>query len=103
MGMERRTLHFSSGVWSTDGAAIKIAVMGAALGACVCSVNSTHFGVCSRALGLLAEIGGDERRAEQLLSNVGAAYRHYDNAAGARFKVGKMRPAEPTRPIWRWP
>ena len=38
---------------------------------------------------------GNERRAEQLLSNVAAAYRHYDNAAGARFKVGKVRPAAP--------
>ena len=39
---------------------------------------------------------GDERRAEQLLGNVAAAYRHYDNAAGASFRVGKTRPAEPT-------
>ena len=42
---------------------------------------------------------GNERRAEQLLSNVAAAYRHYDNAAGARFKVGKVRPAAPTTEI----
>ena len=42
---------------------------------------------------------GDERRAEQLLGNVAAAYRHYDNAAGARFKVGRVRPAEPTTEI----
>jgi len=39
---------------------------------------------------------GDERRAEQLLGNVAAAYRHYDNAAGASFRVGRVRPAEPT-------
>ena len=39
---------------------------------------------------------GHERRAEQLLSNVAAAYRHYDNVAGARYKVGKVHPAAPT-------
>ena len=37
-----------------------------------------------------------EGRAEELLHNVTAAYRHYDNAAGARFKDGKVRPVEPT-------
>jgi len=40
--------------------------------------------------------GGDERRAEQLLGNVASAYRHYDNAAGSSFKVGRVRPAAPT-------
>ena len=38
---------------------------------------------------------GTEARARELLRNVAAAYHHYDNAAGARFKVGKVRPALP--------
>ena len=35
------------------------------------------------------------RRARELLGTVAAAYRHYDNPAGARFKTGKVRPAVP--------
>ncbi len=31
-------------------------------------------------------------RAEELLKRVAAAYRHFDNPAGARFRVGKIRP-----------
>ena len=31
-------------------------------------------------------------RARHLLDQVAAAYRHYDNPAGARFRVGKMQP-----------
>ena len=31
-------------------------------------------------------------RAEELMRRVAAAYRHFDNPAGARFKVGKVRP-----------
>ena len=38
---------------------------------------------------------GREERARKLLDNVAAAYRHYDNAAGARFRVGKVRPTIP--------
>ena len=34
-------------------------------------------------------------RAEELLGPVAAAYRHFDNPAGARFKVGKVWPATP--------
>ncbi len=34
-------------------------------------------------------------RAEELLKRVAAAYRHFDNPAGARFKVGKVRPIAP--------
>ena len=34
-------------------------------------------------------------RARKLLAPVVAAYRHYDNPAGARFKVGKVRPVVP--------
>ena len=36
------------------------------------------------------------QRAEELLEQVAAAYRHYDNPAGARFRVGKAGPAHPT-------
>ena len=32
------------------------------------------------------------QRAGELLGPVAAAYRHYDNPAGARFKIGKVRP-----------
>ena len=35
------------------------------------------------------------RRARELLEQVASAYRHYDNPAGARFTVGKVRPASP--------
>ena len=35
------------------------------------------------------------QRAGELLGPVAAAYRHFDNPAGARFKVGKVRPAAP--------
>ena len=36
------------------------------------------------------------QRAGELLERVAAAYRHYDNPAGARFRVGKAGPATPT-------
>ena len=39
--------------------------------------------------------GGTEERARGLLAPVAAAYRHYDNPAGARFKVGSVRPVVP--------
>ena len=35
------------------------------------------------------------QRAEELLEPVAAAYRHFDNPAGARFKIGKVRPVAP--------
>ena len=35
------------------------------------------------------------QRAGELLGPVAAAYRHYDNPAGARFKVGRVRPVMP--------
>ena len=35
------------------------------------------------------------QRAAELLGPVAAAYRHFDNPAGARFKVDKVRPAAP--------
>ena len=34
-------------------------------------------------------------RARELLDPVAAAYRHYDNPAGARFKVGRVKPVVP--------
>ena len=34
-------------------------------------------------------------RARELLGPVAAAYRHFDNPAGARFKVGRIRPVMP--------
>ncbi len=39
--------------------------------------------------------GGKAERARELLEPVAAAYRHYDHPAGARFKVGKVRPVLP--------
>ena len=36
-----------------------------------------------------------QQRATELLGPVGAAYRHFDNPAGARFKVGKVKPVAP--------
>ena len=35
------------------------------------------------------------QRAGELLGPVAAAYRHFDNPAGAKFKVGKVRPTTP--------
>ena len=35
------------------------------------------------------------QRAAELLGPVAAAYRHFDNPAGARFNVGRVRPAAP--------
>ena len=39
--------------------------------------------------------GTRPQRAGELLGPVAAAYRHFDNPAGARFKVGRVRPAAP--------
>ena len=39
--------------------------------------------------------GTGPQRAGELLERVAAAYRHFDNPAGARFKVGKVRPIMP--------
>ena len=36
-----------------------------------------------------------EQRAAELLEPVALAYRHFDNPAGARFKVGKVKPVAP--------
>ena len=40
--------------------------------------------------------GGKAERARELLEAVAAAYRHYDHPAGARFRVGKVRPVPAT-------
>ena len=37
----------------------------------------------------------EPQRARELLGTVSAAYRHYDNPAGARFKMGKVKPVVP--------
>ena len=44
-----------------------------------------------------AVLPGDtgQQRAGELLGPVAAAYRHFDNPAGARFKVGRVRPTVP--------
>ncbi|MYD92490.1 MAG: type IV secretion system DNA-binding domain-containing protein [Chloroflexi bacterium] len=39
--------------------------------------------------------GTGHQRAEDLLGRVAAAYRHFDNPAGARFKAGKVKPVVP--------
>ena len=39
--------------------------------------------------------GAGEARARDLLEGLAAAYRHYDHPAGARFRVGKIRPVVP--------
>ena len=36
-----------------------------------------------------------QERARKLLDPVAAAYRHYDHPAGARFRVGRVRPVSP--------
>lgn len=39
---------------------------------------------------------GRRERADELLSNIAAAYLHYDNPAGARFQRGRVHPTIPT-------
>ena len=39
--------------------------------------------------------GDQRRRARDLLAKIEAAYRHYDNPAGARFAVSGIRPVQP--------
>ena len=48
-------------------------------------------------LQIVAVLPADTRaqRATELLGAVAAAYRHFDNPAGSRFKVGKVRPSIP--------
>ena len=47
-----------------------------------------------RVTAILPEDTG-RQRARELLEPVAAAYRHYDNPAGARFKVSRVRPVMP--------
>ena len=44
------------------------------------------------------EPGKGSGRARELLEPVAAAYRHYDNPAGARFGAGRLRPLSPGPP-----
>ena len=44
------------------------------------------------------EPGKGSGRARDLLEPVAAAYRHYDNPAGARFDAGRLRPLAPGQP-----
>ena len=44
---------------------------------------------------VVAPAGTGPQRARELLGTVAAAYRHYDNPAGARFKVSRVRTAMP--------
>ena len=48
-------------------------------------------------LQVVAVLPGDTGRARagELLNSLAAAYRHYDNPAGARFKVSRVRPVVP--------
>ena len=58
-------------------------------------VSRIAFDAEIRVVAVLPE-GTGPQRAEELLEQVAAAYRHYDNPAGARFRVGKVGPGDPT-------
>ena len=59
-------------------------------------VSRIAFGAELQVTAILPKDAKDpRRRANELLSRVAAAYRHYDNPAGARFRVGKVRPTVP--------
>ena len=59
-------------------------------------VSRIAFGAELQVTAILPKDAEDpRRRANELLSRVAAAYRHYDNPAGARFRVGKVRPTVP--------
>ena len=59
-------------------------------------VSRIAFGAELQATAILPKDAKDpRRRANELLGRVAAAYRHYDNPAGARFRVGKVRPTVP--------
>ena len=54
-------------------------------------VSRIAFDAEIRVTAIMPDDTGRER-AEELMRRVAAAYRHFDNPAGARFKVGKVRP-----------
>ncbi len=58
-------------------------------------VSRTAFEAEIRVTVILPQDTGPQRAGE-LLEKVASAYRHYDNAAGARFRVGKAKPHVPT-------
>ena len=55
-------------------------------------VSRTAFGAVLQVTAIVPHDEG-RRHAKELLDDVAAAYRHYDNPAGAQFVVGKIRPA----------
>ncbi len=57
-------------------------------------VSRIAFDAEIRVTAIMPDDTGRER-AEELLRRVAAAYRHFDNPAGARFKVSKVRPVAP--------
>ena len=58
-------------------------------------VSSLAFDSLLQVTAILPKSDGKER-AKALLESVAAAYRHYDNLAGAHFKVSKIRQVVPT-------
>ena len=57
-------------------------------------VSRIAFDAEIRVTAIMPDDTGRER-AEELMRRVAAAYRHFDNPAGARFKVGKAKPVVP--------
>ena len=57
-------------------------------------VSRIAFDAEIRVTAIMPDDTGRERT-EELLRRVAAAYRHFDNPAGARFKVSKVRPVAP--------
>ncbi len=57
-------------------------------------VSRIAFDAEIRVTAIMPDDTGRER-AEELMRRVAAAYRHFDNPAGARFKVSKVRPVAP--------
>ena len=57
-------------------------------------VSRIAFDAEIRVTAIMPDDTGRERT-EELLRRVAAAYRHFDNPAGARFKVGKAKPVVP--------
>ena len=58
-------------------------------------VSRIAFGAELQVTAILPTLGDKGQRSRELLGPVAAAYRHYDNPAGARFRVGKIRPVVP--------
>ena len=106
-------------LWVQDGEILKAALLGAgsALGLAVAGwgwwrwkqarnrvydpllikekVGRIAFDAELQVIAVLPDSAGQER-AREILEPVAAAYRHYDHPAGARFKVGGVKPVLPT-------